>query len=128
MTPDAWVLVHVPTGARIASVSRADGWWAKGWGVIGWPALSPGHGLWMPGVAAVHTVFVQFPLDLLFLDKAYRTVRLACGVPPGKLLIRAKACHTIELGAGTFTPETIAPGDPWELIPASSLDAGLTQR
>ena len=98
-----FTLVHRPSGRAVATVRRADGWWAKGWGVIGWPSLPKGQGLWLPGVAAVHTIFVRFPLDLLFLDADFATARVAVRVPPGRLLVRAPgARHTIELGAGTL--------------------------
>ncbi len=113
-----FALVHGPTGRRVATVRRADGWWAKGWGVIGWPSLPPGEGLWLPGVSAVHTVFVRFPLDLLFLDDGLRTVRVAPDVRPGCPLVRAAgAAHTVEVGAGTFARAGIAPraGEAWTL-------------
>ena len=98
---------------------RADGWWAKGWGVLRWPALPPGQGLWLPGVAAVHTVFVRFPLDLLFLDADFGTLRAVANVPPGRWLVRASgARHTLELGAGTLADPAPEPGTQWELRPA----------
>ncbi len=115
---ERYALVHGPSGKQVATVGRADGWWAKGWGVIGWPSLPPGHGLWLPGVSAVHTVFVRFPLDLLFLDADMRTVGVARDVPPGRPLVRAPgAAHTVEVGAGTFARAGIpgTGGEPWTL-------------
>jgi len=114
-------LIHQPTGKTVATVARAEGWWAKGWGVLGKRALPPGEGLWLPNVASVHTVFVRFPLDLLFLDERFQTVRLAPGTPPGRWLVRApRARHTLELGAGTLAgvaPEVRA-GGAWALVPS----------
>ena len=113
-------LIHLPTGRAVAVVARAEGWWAKGWGVLGRRALGPGEGLWLPGVASVHTVGVRFPLDLLFLDDRFQAVRLARDTPPGRWLVRAPgACHTLELGAGTLArrvPDGRV-GEAWELIP-----------
>lgn len=119
MTP--YRLVHLPTGRAVAVVARAEGWWRKGWGVLGRRALRPGAGLWLPGVASVHTVGVRFPLDLLFLDDRFQAVRLALGTPPGRLLVRASgARHTLELGAGTLAEIVPAArtGEAWELVPA----------
>lgn len=96
-------LIHPPSGRTIATVRRAEGVWSKGRGVLGRAALPPGQGLWLPGVASVHTLFVRFPLDLLFLDEALATVTVSLGVPPGRWLVRARgARHTVELGAGTL--------------------------
>ena len=36
--------------------------------MLGRRTLPMGDGLWLPGVASVHTFGVRFPLDLLFLD------------------------------------------------------------
>jgi len=115
-----YTLVHLPTGRAVATLTRAEGWWAKGWGVLGRRALAPGEGLWLPGVASVHTVGVRFALDLLFLDGDFRAVRLERDAPPGRLLVGARgAHHTLELGAGTFaerTPEARA-GELWAITP-----------
>ncbi len=111
-------LVHEASGRAVATVSQAGTWWAKGWGVLGRRTLPPGDGLWLPGVASVHTVGVQFALDLLFLDAKMQTMRVALNVPPGRWLVRASgAAHTLELGAGTLAAAEIAfqPGNGWRL-------------
>ena len=111
-------LIHLPTGVAVAVVERAGGWWEKGWGVLGRRSLPIGQGLWLPGVASVHTVGVCFPLDLLFLDDSYQAVRLAPDTPPGRWLIQARgARHTLELGAGTLALHAPATrvGEVWGL-------------
>lgn len=120
-------LIHQPTGQAVAAVTRAEGWWAKGWGVLGRRALEPGEGLWLPGVASVHTVGVRFPLDLLFLDGRFQTVRLSPDTPTGRWLVHAPgARHTLELGAGTLAQVVPAAraGETWELVAEG--DAGET--
>ncbi len=116
----AYHLIHLPTGRPVAVVARAEGWWAKGWGVLARRALPAGQGLWLPGVASVHTVGVRFPLDLLFLDDHFRAVRLAPGTPPGRWLVRAPgAFHTLELGVGTLVGQVPAArlGEAWRIAP-----------
>lgn len=99
----------------VARVARADGWLAKGVGVLGFRSLPPRVGLWLPGVAAVHTLFVRFPLDLLFLDADFRAVKILLSVPPGRFLVRASGGrHVVELGAGTLTGGERA-GEAWKL-------------
>ncbi len=111
-------LVHGPSGRTLAVVARADTWLAKGWGVLGRRTLPLGEGLWLPGVASVHTVGVRFALDLLFLDAELRTVAAAPNVPPGRWLVQAAgAAHTLELGAGTLAAarSELKTGDGWRL-------------
>ncbi len=109
-------LIHIPSGQRVAEVTRAGNWLAKGWGVLGRPSLPLGEGLWLPGVASVHTLGVRFALDLLFLDTEMRTLRMHENVPPGRLLMGAPgAAHTLELGAGTLAALKLPlqTGDRW---------------
>ena len=110
-------LVHEPTGEAVAVVERAQTWRAKGWGALGKRALPPGEGLWLPGVASVHTLFMRVSLDLLFLDAGFQAVRLMRGIPPGRWPARAAgACHTLELGMGTLS-RAMQSGDKWRLEP-----------
>lgn len=114
------LLIHVPTGTVAARVARLNGFWAKGRGVLGRSALPPGEGVWLPGVASVHTLGVRFPLTLLFLDKHLRTLRVMEPVPPGRLWAGARgAFHTLELGVGTLSslPVPVQTGDLWVLSP-----------
>ena len=111
-------LIHQPTGQMVATVQRADNWWTKGWGLLGCQVLPLGEGLWLPQVASVHTMFVRFPLDLLFLDAEFRTIRLAPQTSPWQWVVRASgAHHTLELGAGTLGKLASCShvGDRWEL-------------
>lgn len=113
-----FALRHAPSGLTIARVVRADGVWAQGRGVIGMTSLGSGEGLWLPGVSSVHTFFVRFSLDLLFLDSHFQQVRVCPSVPPWRPLVWAPgARHTVELGAGTLARLPLSPetGDSWEL-------------
>ena len=113
-------LIHGPTGAEAARIARLDGWWAKGRGVIGMASLPLGEGVWLPGASAVHSWFVTFPLDLLFLDAELCALRLMPCFPPWRLLACAPgAHHTLELGAGTLHARVPSArrGDPWRLLP-----------
>jgi uncharacterized protein len=110
-------LRHQPTGRAIATIRRLDGWLAKGIGVIGTAEIRAGTGVWLPGVASVHTCFVKFPLDLLFLDHDFRLLKAVADVRPWRLWVACpRARHTIEMRAGTL-PEIrlLAPGDQWTL-------------
>lgn len=111
-------LVHVPSDRTLAVVTRAGNWWTKGWGLLGRRSLPLGTGLWLPGVASVHTVGVLCPLDLLFFDGAMTLLRSVRDVPPGRWLVRASgAAHTVELGAGTLASleASLRVGDLWRL-------------
>jgi len=115
--PATGVLTHVSTGSIVARVKLVEGFWAQGVGVLGMRRLPAGTGIVMPGVASVHTLFVRFPLDILFLDRTFVLLRAVAGVAPWRPLVRcAGAYYTVELGAGTIeSGELFQVGDHWRV-------------
>jgi uncharacterized membrane protein (UPF0127 family) len=77
------------------------------------PALAEGEGLLLEPESSIHTFFMRFDLDVLYLDRAYRVVRLAHAMPPSRLgPIYTKGCHAIlELPAGVLSATNTQVGD-----------------
>jgi uncharacterized membrane protein (UPF0127 family) len=99
-------------------VRTLDGWWAKGIGVIGMTELPRATGIVLPGVASVHTLFVKFPLDILFLDKSFKLMKAQCAVSPWKPLVCCPGAHyTVELASHTLSARLINSGDEWRIVP-----------
>ena len=56
-------------------------------GLIGRKGLAPGHGLLIERCNAIHTFFMKFPIDAVFLDRKNRVVKTVRGIRPGRLLV-----------------------------------------
>src|SRR6516165_9881454 len=54
-------------------------------GLLGREGLSRGEGLWIVPCEAVHTFGMRFPIDLVFLDRANRIVKIRSDVGPWRL-------------------------------------------
>ena len=70
-------------------------------GLLGRRALEPGQGLIITPCNSIHTFFMRFPIDVVFLDKDYKVVAMAHSLPPARLfgsLLKAK--QVIELPTG----------------------------
>jgi uncharacterized protein len=68
MTPPSQVVRVERTGAVLASdVHTASSVWARFRGLMGRAGLAPGEGLWFPGDASIHMLFMRFPIDAVFL-------------------------------------------------------------
>ena len=69
-------------------------------GLLGRDELPPGHGLLLRPANAVHTFFMRFPIDIVFLDRDLRVLRVAAHVKPWRAAARRGAHAVLELPAG----------------------------
>jgi len=67
--------------------------------------------------AAVHTAFMRFAIDIVFVDGDGRTVRVVPQVRPWRMTASLRARSVIELPAGTATAADIRVGDLLYLAP-----------
>ena len=80
-------------------------------GLLGRKCLSPGEGLWIIPCEAVHTFGMQFPIDLVFLDRKNRVVKARSNVRPGRLSACLSAKSVVELPSGTVLGTQTMRGD-----------------
>jgi len=71
-------------------------------GLAGVPAdaIDPATALLLPRTRSVHTAGMRFPLDLVWLDRAGRAVRVDLAVGPWRLRSCLRARAVLELPAG----------------------------
>jgi uncharacterized protein len=69
-------------------------------GLMGVAQLPPGIGLLLPGTSSVHTHFMRFPIDLVFLDAKRRVVSITPAVRPWRFAKAKAADSVLELAAG----------------------------
>ncbi len=88
---------------RLGSIKIAKSLWGKTVGVMLWKDFGTSKGLLLPSTNAIHTFFVRFPLDVVFLDKDYKVIQVVEGLRPWSFSpIVWKAKHTLELPAGSI--------------------------
>lgn len=56
-------------------------------GLIGEPPPPPGEGLLIMGCNAIHTFFMRYPIDALFLDSSGAPVKRIRGIKPWRPLV-----------------------------------------
>jgi hypothetical protein len=79
-------------------------------GLLGRSGLSSGEGLLLRPAGSIHTAFMRFTIDAVFLDAADRVVKVASALQPW----RTAACHgarsVLELPAGEANKRGLRPG------------------
>jgi uncharacterized membrane protein (UPF0127 family) len=73
--------------------------------------LDPGSGLWIVPCESVHTFFMKFPIDLVYLDKHRKVRKVRHAVPPWRLSACLTAHSILELPAGTAKNSGTQRGD-----------------
>src|SRR5512144_3343440 len=87
-------------------------------GLLGRDSLGANEGLLLPPCIAVHTAFMRFPIDVIFIDRDGRAVRIVPQVRPWRMTASLRAHAVIELAAGTAAATDIQVGDLLYLAPA----------
>jgi hypothetical protein len=96
-------LKRAPKGGVLAHLDVADTLWTRTRGLLGRDSLGPDQGLWIKPCNSVHTFFMKFPIDLIFLDRELKVRRLYEAVPPNRVVLPMLAHSVIELPAGFLT-------------------------
>ena len=80
-------------------------------GLLKHKGLGPGEGLWIVPCESVHTFFMKFPIDLVYVDKKKRVRKVRSAVPAWRLSLCLSAHSIIELPAGVVEQTGTRPGD-----------------
>ncbi|MGA2886483.1 MAG: DUF192 domain-containing protein [Terracidiphilus sp.] len=88
-------------------------------GLLGRECLSPGEGLWIIPCEAVHTFWMQFSIDLVYLDRKNQIRKVTSEVRPWRISACIRAHSVLELPPGTIRNTQTQSGDTLEFSPVS---------
>ena len=80
-------------------------------GLLGRRALSQDEGLLLEPASTIHTWFMRFPIDVVFLDRELRVLRVAESVRPWRFAAKRGAKSVLELAAGAAGRAGLRVGD-----------------
>ncbi len=83
-------------------------------GLLKHTSLPPGEGLWIVPTEAVHCFGMKFDIDVLFLDKGKKILKLRENMKPRRIAICWRAKSVLELPAGTISATGTLVGDQLE--------------
>ena len=84
-------------------------------GLLGRDGLEAGEGMLIDPAGSVHMFFMRFPIDVVFLDRDNRVVRIAESVPPWRTAAARGAKAVLELRAGECARRRLLTGDVLEV-------------
>ena len=98
-------------GQPICRARVATSFAARFRGLMGVAALPAGEGLLLPRTRSVHTHFMRFPIDVVFLDDERRIVAIRPALRPWRMASAKNARSVLELAAGECERVGLAAGD-----------------
>jgi uncharacterized protein len=111
------VVLNVTRNTEIANRAEVAGsGMRRSKGLLGRKGLDPGEGMWIIPCEAVHTFFMQFAIDLIYLDRNLRVKKTSEAVPAWRLSACLTAHSILELPAGTIRNSRTERGDVLEIV------------
>jgi uncharacterized protein len=105
----------VATAAEVAGTGAA-----RSKGLLGRTGLGAGEGLWIVPCESVHTFFMKFPIDLIYLDRNLRVKKVRSSVGPWRVSACLSAHSVLELAAGVIRETQTQAGDKLEFTEISA--------
>jgi hypothetical protein len=85
-------------------------------GLLGRDGLAPGQAMVIAPTNLVHTFAMRFPIDILFMARDGRVLKVSANVPRRRIAGSLRAFAVIELAAGQAAASDTRAGDRIEVI------------
>ncbi len=97
---------------------RADNFYLRLKGLMFRASLDADEALIFYNAPSIHTFFMRFAIDLVFLDKDYRILRIVSFLPAWRMVYGAGSYVTLELSPGRARRCGLAKGDSLQILPS----------
>jgi uncharacterized membrane protein (UPF0127 family) len=95
----------------LRKVWKAADVWERMRGLLGRARLGDNEALLLEPCSSVHCIGMQYPLDLVYIDRQGRVCKLVYGVKPWRFSASLQAHATLELAEGVLAATGIKLGD-----------------
>src|SRR5262245_1211989 len=93
------------------SVTVADRPLRRLWGLLGRKTLRSGQGIVLRPAWSIHTAFMRFPIDVVFIDSEQVVMKIEAGLSSFRTASCRGAREVVELPAGECARRGLSPGD-----------------
>ncbi|HEU0072744.1 MAG TPA: DUF192 domain-containing protein [Dehalococcoidia bacterium] len=103
---------NLRTGEPISTrVTIADNPWTRMKGLLGKRGLATDEGLIIRPCSSVHTYFMRFSLDVVFIDREWRVLKVVRDLQPFRFSGARGSRVVLELAAGALANADLLKGD-----------------
>ncbi|MDF2590730.1 MAG: hypothetical protein K0S75_196 [Clostridia bacterium] len=96
----------------LENLKLANGFFEKFRGLMGRKRLNKSEGLMILSCNSIHTCFMKFPIDVLFLNMDHEVIAMRKEVKPWRMVNFVKKAYiTVEMPEGTIEHKNVEVGD-----------------
>ncbi|MBI1881744.1 MAG: DUF192 domain-containing protein [Chloroflexi bacterium] len=90
----------------------ANTFWLRLRGLLGVASLRDEEGLILVGEKSIHTLFMRFPIDVVYVDKSYKVIRADINMVPYRLgPFVVQSAYVVEMPIGIIANTATEVGD-----------------
>lgn len=93
------------------SIDVADTRAKRNTGLLNHLGLEWGHGLWIVPCESIHTFFMKFAIDVVYIDRKHRVRKVVRALVPWRASLCVTAHSVIELPVGAIDASQTQKGD-----------------
>lgn len=116
MAETSYARLHIDGRPSPIRVKIARTWLSRARGLLGTQSLGTHEGLWLRPCDSVHTLGMAYAIDVAFVDKKGRVMKVAEQLPPWRMAGCWRAAGTLEVAAGTLLQLGVGPGTALTLV------------
>jgi uncharacterized membrane protein (UPF0127 family) len=107
-----WLESKTKNQRLISRLEVAESFLSRGKGLLGHERLNEDSGMWIHRCNSIHTFFMKFPIDCIFVDKNLKVKAIYKDVRPWRLVPPVWGARSVfELASGAATKMNISVGD-----------------
>ena len=115
-------ILNVTKGTVVAEdLAVARSFWGRFRGLMLRRRMASGEALLIEPSASIHTAFMRFPIDAVFLDREKQVVKVAENVRPFRAAL-SRGHSALELNAGSAGKANVAQGDRLVIVDQPAID------
>ena len=120
-------IINVSKGTVVAEdVAVARSFWGRFRGLMLRRGMASGEALLIEPRASIHTAFMRFPIDVVFLDREKQVVKVAENVRPFWAAL-SRGHSALELNAGSAGKANVVEGDRLVIVDQPRTDRAQDQ-
>jgi uncharacterized protein len=106
------MLMNARTGEVVAAdVEVADTREKRRRGLLGRPSMNRSSALILLPCFSIHTAFMKFPIDAVFVNREGIVVRVVRNLRPWRIAVSFRARAVVEFAGGSLSPRDMRDGD-----------------